>query len=65
MDQNLVKPRAFGREPSKLGSFGVSGGLRRPYCSTKSLTLGLLLFTDPSVVIVQVLTIRTVFSAQR
>ena len=36
-----------------------------PYCSTKILIVGLLLFKDPSVVLLLVLTLATVFSSQR
>ena len=46
----------------------VIWGLQRPQKAllfNKIPNVGLLLFIDPSVVIVQVLTIRTVFSAQR
>ena len=41
-------------------------GLRRPrraYCSLVRPNVGLVLFTDPTVVTVQVLTIRTVYRA--
>ncbi len=40
LDQSQSKSDRFGPGFSKLGSLGVSRGLRRPYCSTKSLTLG-------------------------
>ena len=65
MDQSRSKSDRFRRENFQIK---VILGLQRPQKAllfNKIPNVGLLLFIDPSVVIVQVLTIRTVFSAQR
>ena len=65
MDQSQSKSGPF-----RAGIFQIRviWGLQRPQKAllfNKIPNVGLLLFKDPSVVIVQVLTIRTVFTPQR
>ena len=65
MDQSQFKIRPFW---AGVFQIRVIWDLQRPQKAllfNKIPNVGLLLFMDPSVVIVQVLTIRTLFSAQR
>ena len=51
--------------PSKIGSFWVQSRPDRVIVQPKSLSLSLLLFEKSSVVLLLVLTLRTVFTSQR